>query len=51
MSLKKLEKIIILKEHFRTSKNCSYNHRHNIYRLSDALPNFLFPTSETKRDY
>ena len=27
------------------------NHAHNILRLFDTLPNFLFTTSETKRDY
>ena len=29
----------------------NYNHRHNILRLFDVLPNFPFTTSETKRDY
>ena len=29
----------------------SYNHGHNILRLFDALPHFLFTTSETMRDY
>ena len=29
----------------------SYNHGHNILRLFDTLPNFLFTTSEMKRDY
>ena len=29
----------------------SYNHFHNILRLSDILPNFPFTASETKRDY
>ena len=28
-----------------------YNHEHNILRLFDTLPNFLFTTSETKCDY
>ena len=28
-----------------------YNHGHNIVRLFDTLPNFLFTISETKRDY
>ena len=28
-----------------------YNHGHNILRLFDTLPNFLFTTSEIKRDY
>ena len=28
-----------------------YNHGHNILRLFDTLSNFLFTTSETKRDY
>ena len=28
-----------------------YNHRHNILRLYNTLPNFLFATSETKHDY
>ena len=27
-----------------------YNHGLNILRLCDTLPNFLFTTSETKRD-
>ena len=29
----------------------AYNHFHNILRLLDVLPNFLFTTSETMRDY
>ena len=29
----------------------TYNHSHNILRLSDALPNFRVPTSETMRVY
>ena len=28
-----------------------YNHGHNILRLFDTLPSFLFTTSETKHDY
>ena len=28
-----------------------YNQFHNILRLFDVLPNFLFTTSETMRDY
>ena len=28
-----------------------YNHGHNIFRPFDTLPNFLFTTIETKRDY
>ena len=28
-----------------------YNYGHNILRLFDTLPNFLFAASETKRDY
>ena len=28
-----------------------YNHGHNILRIFGTLPNFLFTTSETKRDY
>ena len=31
---------------FNFNKPC-YNHFHNILRLSDVLPNFLFTTSET----
>ena len=27
------------------------NHGHNILRLFDTLPNVLFTTNETKRDY
>ena len=34
-----------------SSHNILYNHGHNILRLFDTLPNFLFTTSETKRDY
>ena len=30
---------------------CFYNHGNNIVRLFDALLNFAFTTSETKRDY
>ena len=29
----------------------TYNHFHNILRLLDVLPNFIFSTSETSRDY
>ena len=29
----------------------TYNHFHNILRLSDVLPSFPFTTSETMRDY
>ena len=29
----------------------SYNTGHNILRPFDVLPNFLFATNETKRDY
>ena len=29
----------------------TYNHFYNILRLFDVLPNFLFTTSETMRDY
>ena len=29
----------------------TYNHFHNILRLSDVLPTFPFTTSETMRDY
>ena len=28
-----------------------YNHGHDILRIFDTLPNFLFTTSEAKRDY
>ena len=41
-----------------TNENCQfklkfgkYNHFHNILRLFDVLPNFLFTTSETMRSY
>ena len=40
--------IIVSKE--KSVKN-TYNHGHNILKLFDTLPNFLFTTSETKRDY
>ena len=29
----------------------TYNHFHDILRLFDGLPNFLFTTSETVSDY
>ena len=29
----------------------AYNHFHNILKVFDVLPNFLFATSETMRDY
>ena len=29
----------------------NHNHGHNILRLFDTLPNVLFTTNETKRDY
>ena len=32
-------------------KTYIYNHGHNILRLFDASPNFIFTTSEMKRDY
>ena len=32
-------------------KYSTYNHFHNILRLTNVLPNFLFTTSETMRDY
>ena len=31
--------------------NYVYNHGNNILRLFDTLPNFIFITRETKRDY
>ena len=34
-----------------TTKHYIYNHGQNILRLFNTLPNFLFTTSETKRDY
>ena len=32
-------------------RSCSYNHFHNILRLSDVSPNFISITSETMSDY
>ena len=32
-------------------KEFSYNDGQNILRLFDTIPNFLFTTSEAKRDY
>ena len=29
----------------------NYNDGHNILRIFDAIPNFLFTTSEANRDY
>ena len=34
-----------------TSETFAYNHFHNILRLFDILPNFIFTTGETMRDY
>ena len=31
--------------------NSNYNHEHNILKLFDTLPNFIFTTNEMKRDY
>ena len=45
----KNEKTDKLKMIFIKMKN--YNHFHNILRLFDVLPNFLFTTSETMHDY
>ena len=39
----------INKKSIMISYNC--NNFHNILRLFDVLPNFLFVTSETMRDY
>ena len=39
---------------FETDKKLninSYNHGHNLLKFFDTLPNFLFTTRETKRDY
>ena len=33
------------------SQTYIYNHGHNILRLFDTSPNFIFTTSEMKRDY
>ena len=35
----------------RSEVNFADNHFHNILRLFDVLLNFLFTTSETRRDY
>ena len=35
----------------KSKKNIADNHVHNILRLFDVLPNFIFTTSETKHDY
>ena len=32
-------------------KHDTYNHFHNILKLFDVLPTFLFTTSETMRDH
>ena len=37
--------------HEEHKKKLQDNHFHNILRLFDVLPNFLFTTSETMRDY
>ena len=34
-----------------SKSSLSYNHGHNILRLFDTLPSFLYTTSETKRHY
>ena len=50
MSLSKTKRIM----HRSAQLNCCLeicNHFHKILRHFDALPNFLFPTSETMRDY
>ena len=35
----------------KAKENLTDNHGHNILRLFDTLPNFLFTTSEAKRHY
>ena len=35
----------------KTQEDFADNHGQNILRLFDTLPNFLFTTSETKRDF
>ena len=35
----------------KQKKNVADNHFHNVLRLFDVLPNFPFPTSETKHNY
>ena len=39
------------KDHRIRTYEINNNHLNNILRLFDVLPNFLFSTSETMRDY
>ena len=40
-------KVMIIKQELKND----YNHGNNILKLFDTLPNFLFTTSQAKRDY
>ena len=43
--------VFILNVLSELSIHCTYNHLHNILRLSDVLTNFPFIAIETMRDY
>ena len=43
--------IKVVNKDIKAKENFADNHGHNILRLFDVLPNFLFTTSETKCDY
>ena len=46
-----LERGSSLVEQYENYSQKTINHFHNILRLFDVLPNFLFTTSETMHDY
>ena len=43
--------LVVLKLLQNLKNEAACNHFHSILRLFDVLPNFLFTTSEKKRDY
>ena len=53
MRIEWLNMITIAKENilFDSKPSYDYNQFHNILRLFDVLPNFLFTTSKTMCDY
>ena len=51
VSIPRIKFSMITTEFGEPLTSCIYNHGHNILTLFDTLPNFLFTTSETKRDY
>ena len=43
--------VLIVDKELKAKGIFADNDRHNILRIFDTIPNFLFTTSEAKRDY